>query len=392
MTSIRKSIPVFGAVALCVLLAACSDEAPKQPKAAAPAAKVAVIEARPERVPVVSDLPGRVAPMVTADVRPRVTGIVLKRVFEQGASVKEGDVLYVIDPEPFQAKVASAKGVLDSAAAAQILAKQRADRQTQLLRGGTASQESADSAIAALAQSNADVERSRADLKIAELDLQYTKIRAPISGTIGRALVTEGAFVSPTSDVMAVIQQIDPIYADFTRPAESLIALKNAVAQGTLKADAAGSAQLKLLSGGGQLYPHDGKLLFTEASVNSATGQVILRGEFPNPDMNLLPGMYVRGRVEQAALDEALAVPEQAVQRDTAGKAQIFVVGNENKVEVRPVDLGWLVDGRWVVMKGLAPGDKVVVEGFQRIAPGARVEPEPWGNVSSSPKQNSDKG
>nr|WP_237351982.1 efflux RND transporter periplasmic adaptor subunit [Rhizobium sp. ACO-34A] len=340
----------------------------------------------------ITELPGRVAPMVTADVRPRITGMVLRRVFEQGATIREGDVLYIIDPEPFRAKVASAQATLDSAIAAQTLAQQKADRQTQLLQGGVASRETTESAVAQAVQSNADVERARADLRTAQLELQYTEIRAPISGRIGRALVTEGALVSPTSDVMATIQQMDPIYADFTQPADSLIALKNAVTEGRLQADTSGSAVLRLMSAEGTLYPHDGRLLFSEAVVNAATGQVILRAEFPNPDTNLLPGMFVRARMEQASMKGALAVPEQAVQRDTAGKSQLYVVGADDKVEVRNVQLGWLLDGRWVIASGLGVGDRVVVEGFQRIAPGVKVVPEPWTNPVLARTGNTDRG
>ncbi|WP_448145799.1 efflux RND transporter periplasmic adaptor subunit [Labrys miyagiensis] len=359
------------------MLAGCSDES-SPPQTPASLAQVAIVDVSPQKLPVVAELPGRVSPVVTAQVRPRVTGIVLKRVFEQGSTVRVGDLLYAIDPEPFDARVASANATLDSAVAAQTLAKQRADRQIELLPKGATSKESSDSAVAALAQSNADVERARADLKTAALDLQYTQIRAPISGRIGRALVTEGALVSPTSDVMAVIQQIDPIYADFTQPADTLIALRNAVADGKLQADESGSALMKLFSAGGRPYPHEGRLLFTEASVNAATGQIILRAEFPNPDNDLLPGMFVRARLQQAALENALAVPEQAVQHDTAGKAQLYVVGQDDKIEVRVVSLGWLIEGRWVVIEGIAPGDRVIVEGFQRIAPGAQVTTQKW--------------
>ncbi|MCX8997494.1 efflux RND transporter periplasmic adaptor subunit [Rhizobiaceae bacterium BDR2-2] len=375
---------------LFLALAGCSEE--KNTEAAAPPpVKVAVVEAKAETLPVVTELPGRVAPMLTADVRPRITGIVLRRVFEQGSVVSEGDLLYVIDPEPFKAKAASAKATLDSAVAGQSLAQQRADRQQQLLRSGVSSRDTNESAIAELAQANADVERARADLRTAELELQYTEVRAPISGRIGRALVTEGALVSSTSDVMATIQQIDPVYADFTQPADSLIALKNAVTQGKLQADETGSAMLKLILAEGTPYPHDGRLLFSEATVNAATGQVILRAEFPNPDANLLPGLYVRGRIEQASMEGALAVPEQAVQRDTAGRAQLYVVGADDKVEVRNVRLGWILDGRWVVIDGLAAGDRVVVEGFQRIAPGAQVATEAWTNPAA-PAGETDEG
>ncbi|MCR5942711.1 efflux RND transporter periplasmic adaptor subunit [Ochrobactrum sp. XJ1] len=372
-------------------LVGCSEEKATQ-AAATPAAKVAVVEVKAETLPVITELPGRVAPMVTADVRPRITGMVQKRVFEQGSAVHEGDVLYVIDPEPFRARVASAQATLDSAIAAQTLARQKADRQTQLLQGGVASRETTENAVAQFAQSNADVERARADLRTAQLELQYTEIRAPISGNIGRALVTEGALISPTSDIMATIQQMDPIYADFTQPADSLIALKNAVSQGNLQADESGSAVMKLMSAEGTPYPHNGKLLFSEAVVNAATGQVILRAEFPNPEKNLLPGMYVRARMEQASMEGALAVPEQAVQRDTAGKSQLYIVGIDNKVEVRNVQLGWLLDGRWVVTNGITAGDRVIVEGFQRIAQGAKVTPEPWTNPALAQTANADRG
>ncbi|GGB07219.1 MexE family multidrug efflux RND transporter periplasmic adaptor subunit [Brucella endophytica] len=391
MTGLQQAVRSLALICVWLPLASCSGETDTSKAGAAPQAEVSVVEVKAETLPVVTELPGRVAPMMTADVRPRITGMVFKRVFEQGSTVKEGDVLYIIDPAPFRAKVEAAKAALDFAIAAQALAKQRADRQAELLRKGVASKDSTDTAVATLAQSNADVDRARADLTTAELELQYTEIRAPISGKIGRALVTQGALVSPTSDIMASLQQIDPVYVDFTQPADSVIALKNALAEGKLQADAPGSARLKLLSTGGEPYPHDGKLLFSEASVNSATGQIILRGEFPNPEMNLLPGMYVRGRLEQAALDGALAVPEQAVQRDTAGNAQLYVVA-DGKVQLRTVTLGWIVDGRWVVMKGINPGDRVVVEGFQRIAPGAPVKTTPWTNPSLASADSSDKG
>lgn len=375
-----------GILLACALLplAACSkDEAADKKASAPPPTPVSIVEVKPETLPVVSELPGRVAPMTTADVRPRITGLVQKRVFEQGAIVNEGDLLYVIDPAPFQAKVDSAQATLDAATAAQKLAGQKADRQNQLRQSGVASADASETAVGELAQSNAEVSRAQADLRSAQLDLQYTQIKAPISGNIGRALITEGTLVSPTSDVMATIQQIDPIYADFTQPADTLILLRNAIKNGQLKDDAGGVA-MKLVTEQGSTYSHDGKLLFSEASVNAQTGQLILRGEFPNPERNLLPGMYVRSKLQQGALEGAFAVPEQAVQRDTAGKPQLYIVNAENKVEVRNVTLGWILDGRWVVIKGLADKDKVVVEGFQKVAPGLTVKAEPWKDPTSA--------
>ncbi|NTF52797.1 efflux RND transporter periplasmic adaptor subunit [Agrobacterium rhizogenes] len=391
MPHLQDLIRTAAAVMVCLALNSC-DEQPLASEATQSLTVVATVKVQAETLPLVSELPGRIAPMMTADVRPRVTGMVLKRVFEQGSTVKQGDVLYLIDREPFEAKVESAQATLDSAVAAQLLARQQAERQTLLQQKGVASSQDSESAVAKLAQSDADVARAHADLKTARLDLQYTDVRAPISGAIGRALVTEGTLVSPTSDVLATIQRINPVYADFTQPASTLITLKNAVVQGKLQADASGSAVLRLISEDGNQYPYEGKLLFSEATVNSATGQVILRGEFPNPDRNLLPGMYVRTRIEQGSLKDALAVPQQAVQRDTAGQAQLYVVDADGKVQIRPVSLGWELDGRWIVLRGVAPGDEVIVEGFQKIAPGSAVKTEPWVNPAVAQADNSRKG
>lgn len=380
ITTIRLAL----AASTFISLAACSSEDEGQTQAARPPTPVSIVEVMPETLPVVSELPGRVSPMITADVRPRITGLVQKRVFEQGATVIEGDLLYVIDPAPFQAKVDSAQATLDAALAAQKLAGQKADRQTQLEQKGIASADASETAVGELAQSNAEVSRAQADLRSAQLELQYTEIKAPISGNIGRALITEGTLVSPTSDVMATIQQIDPIYADFTQPADTLILLRNAIKNGQLKEDAPGGVAMKLVTEHGRTYPHDGKLLFSEASVNAQTGQLILRGEFPNPERNLLPGMYVRSRLQQGSLEGAFAVPEQSVQRDTAGKPQLYIVNAEGKVEIRAVRLGWILDGRWVIINGLSDKDKVIVEGFQKIRAGLAVTPEPWSDPKAA--------
>ncbi|TWA70156.1 membrane fusion protein (multidrug efflux system) [Azospirillum brasilense] len=365
-------------------LAACNEN--QQPVGRTmPATTVSFVEMVPQRLPVVIELPGRIAPMTSAEVRPRVTGIILKRVFEQGSTVTQGDLLYVIDQEPFKARVRSSEAALASARGARTLAAQTADRQRELDSRNVTSRANVESAVAALIQAEADVDRAEADLRTAQLDLQYTEVRAPISGRVGRALITEGALVGPSTEPLAVISQLDPVYADFTQPADSLIRLKNALAEGQLEADGDSNAVMTLVSETGPTYPHGGKLLFSEAAVNSATGQVILRGEFPNPDMNLLPGMYVRGRITQASLDGALAVPKQAVQHDTAGKAQVFVVGPDEKVAAHPVTIGWGIEGKWVITSGLKARDRVIVEGFQRIAPGASVKAEAWKEPAPAP-------
>lgn len=380
----------FAVLATCLVLAGCGVEdadgqtSAQQQQAGQPTPTlVSVVEVTPETVPVETELPGRVAPMTTSEIRPRITGLVLKRTFEQGASVKEGDLLYLIDPEPFKATVEAAKATLDFAIAAQQLAGQKAERQIQLQNRGVSSAEESETAVSQRAQADADVLRARAQLKTAELDLQYTEVRAPISGNIGRALITEGSLVSSSSDPMAIIQQIDPIYADFTQPADTLITIRNALKQGDLKGDPEGNVILRLVSEQGKQFPLPGKLLFSEASVNAQTGQLILRAEFPNPDRNLLPGMYVRTKLQQGALENAFAVPEQAVQRDTSGKPQLYVVNSQGTVEISNVTLGWIVDGRWVVLKGLNDKDRVIVEGFQKIAPGLPVKAEPWTDPST---------
>jgi len=391
---LRRSAAVL---IICTALAACGAEdgdgqsAARQQGGQRPPTPVSIIEVKPETIPVETELPGRVAPMITSEVRPRVTGLVLERVFEQGATVEEGDLLYVIDPAPFQAAVDSAKATLDSAIAAQQLAAQKASRQKQLQQRGVTSAEESETAVSQRAQADADVLRARAELRAAELDLQYTEVRAPISGNIGRALITEGTLVSASSDPMAVIQQIDPIYADFTQPADTLLTIQDAVKQGHLKGDPDGNVALRLVSEQGRQFPQTGKLLFSEANVNAQTGQLILRAEFPNPDRNLLPGMYVRTMLRQGALENAFAVPEQAVQRNTSAKPQLYVVNSDGAVEIRNVELGWIVDGRWVVLKGLNDKDKVIVEGFQKIGPGLPVKPEPWQGPATAEASNADK-
>ena len=380
MTS-RAFRPWLLATMLLTLLAACDDDAPApdSAKTAAPPVAVSTITARGEAIPVINELPGRIAPTNSAEVRPRVAGLIVERVFEQGSLVQEGDVLYRIDPAPFRLQVESAQATLRRAEASLVQARQQADRQRELRERNVASAQQFDNAVAVLAQADADVASARAGLSAAQLDLQHTEVKAPISGRIGRALITEGALVSPTSDeVLATIRQLDPIYADFTQSANQLMQLRRALDSGMLTAAGPGGAAVRLLFDDGSAYPHSGRLLFSEASVDATTGQVTLRGEFPNPENILLPGMYVRVIIEQATRPDAIAVPQQAVQRDTTGRAQIYVVGDDGVIELRKVTAGGVAGDRWVIEEGLQPGEVVVVEGFQKIRPGVQVSPQPW--------------
>jgi membrane fusion protein (multidrug efflux system) len=376
---LSKLVPAVVIGLALLAAAACTESQSSDSPPAPPPPAVSVVKVKAEPVPIVSDLPGRIAPTRIAEVRPRVTGIVVKRVFEQGSLVKEGDVLYQIDPAPFRVQVESAQATLQRALAAQNLARQQADRQKELRQRNISSAQDLDSALAQLAQADADVAAARAGLDAAKLDLQYSDVKAPISGRIGRAMITEGALVNGNgSENLATIQQLDPVYADFTQPSEEMRRLRKALKAGLLKSPADGQATVKLLFDDGSEYPHPGRLLFSESTVDETTGQITMRAEFPNPDGDLLPGLYVRVLIEQAVDQSALTVPVQAVQRDSSGKAQLYVVDKDNVAEMRPVTVGRTTGQQVVITDGLKEGEQVVVEGFQKIHSGAKVEPEAW--------------
>lgn len=369
------SIATFGAL---LIVAGCQDEQAPQGGFAFPPPQVAVITVKAEDVPITNDLPGRIAATRTAEVRPRATGIVIERIFEQGSQVKEGDVLYRIDPAPFQVQVDSAEATLRRAKAVQAQARNTAERQEQLRKSNVASAQTYDDAVAQLAQADADVAIAEASLATAKLNLEYTEVKAPISGRIGRALITEGALVSANgTENLATIQQLDPVYADFTQSATDLMRLRKALEDGALMADN-NSADVKLMLDDGSAYPHSGKLLFSEAAVDETTGQVTLRGEFPNPDGDLLPGMYVRVQIEQGIEKGAVIVPQQAVQRDSSGSALVYVVSADNKAGTRNVRVGRAAGTNWVITDGLKNGEKIIVEGFQKVQPGGEVVPAEW--------------
>ncbi|PDT55319.1 MULTISPECIES: efflux RND transporter periplasmic adaptor subunit [Sinorhizobium] len=361
-----------------LLLAGCQKNDEQAAAPAFPPAAVAVFTTAAEPLPITNELPGRITPTRIAEVRPRVSGIVVERVFEQGTMVKEGDVLYRIDPAPFQVKVDSAEATLKRAIAVRDQAKQTADRQSRLKEAQVAAVQQYDDAIATLAQAEADIGIAEAGLAEAKLNLQYANVTAPISGRIGRALITEGALVSASdTQNLATIQQLDPVYADFTQSATDLIRLRKALQDGQL-ISGKNEAEVQLILDDGTPYGLKGRLLFSEAAVDATTGQVTLRGEFPNPNNDLLPGMYVRVQIQQGLEKDAITVPQQAVQRNNAGQSQVYVVTPDKKIEFRNVTLGRTVGERWQVTAGLKAGEKVIVEGFQKIGPGAPVEPTDW--------------
>ena len=339
--------------------------------------EVSVIELQPVPLAVVRELPGRITPTRIAEVRARVSGIIDRRNFDQGSDVTRGEVLYEIDAKPFEIELAAAEAALRKATAALNQESQNAKRKEALAPTGTVSQAQLETAIAAFRQAEADVAAREADVARAKLNLEYTRIRAPIRGRIGRALVTEGALVGQSERThVATIQQLDPIYADFTQSATELSQLRRELETGALEHGT--TARVRLILDNGEVYAHDGKLLFSDTTVDPGTGQVTLRGEFPNPKLSLLPGMYVRVQIEQGVDPDALAVPQQAVRRNDKGGSEVFVVRDDNRAKVTQVRLGRAIEDRWLILDGVKPGDRVIVEGFQKFESGDRVNPKPW--------------
>ena len=348
-----------------------------------PDVSVVIVEPQPRAM--VRELPGRITPTRISEVRPRVSGIVVERMFSQGSEVKAGDPLYRIDPKPFEVEVQASKAALARAEAVYDRAVQQARRMSYLAKERAAPEIENEKAIAAEREAAAEVEGRKADLARANLNLDYATIRAPIGGIVGAAQVSEGALVVQHDPMaLATIQQLDPVYADFTQSVSELTRLRRAFESGDLERIAPDAIKVRLVLEDGTLYPLPGRLLFSEAKVDANTGQVTLRGEFANPRRELLPGMYVRVRVDQGIDSDAIAVPQQAIQRNSGGGSEVFVVGNDNRVAPQPVRTGAIQDGQWLVTEGLKAGDRVVVEGFQKFAAGDKVTPHAWTQASAA--------
>jgi membrane fusion protein, multidrug efflux system len=346
---------------------------------------VSVVTVKPQPRAIVRELPGRIAPTRVSEVRPRVSGIVVERLFRQGSEVKAGDPLYRIDPRPFEVEVQATEAALTKAKATYERAVQQARRIGFLAKERAAPEIENEKAITAEKEAAADVEARKADLARAKLSLDYATIRAPIDGIVGAAYLSEGALVVQNdSAVLATIQQLDPIYADFTQSFSELTRLRRAFESGDLERIAPDAIKVRLVLDDGSLYPIAGKLLFSEARVEANTGQVTLRGEFANPSRELLPGMYVRVRIEQGIDSDAIAVPQQAVQRNVGGGSEVFVVKDDGRVAAQPVRTGAAQEGQWFVTEGLKAGDRVVVEGFQKFAPGDKVKPQAYTEADAS--------
>lgn len=347
---------------------------------AMPPAQVGVVKVELERVPVMAELPGRLEAVRTAQVRARVAGILQKRQFTEGADVKAGESLFQIDSATYKAALESAQATQAKAEANLAQATALVERYQPLQAAKAISPQEFLNAQVAQRQAQADVAAAKAAVQTARINLGYASVVAPISGRIGRALVTEGALVGQgEATQLAVIQQVNPLYVNFTQPANEVIKLKKAMEAGTLKKAGKHAAAVRVVLDDGTEYPLQGKLLFSDLTVDPTSGQVSLRAELPNPDGLLLPGMYVRVRLEQAEVEGGMLLPQQAVTRSNQADT-VMVVDAEGKVSPRPIKLGGARGNQWVVLGGLQPGEQVMVDGFQKIMmnPKAPVKAVPW--------------
>jgi membrane fusion protein, multidrug efflux system len=378
------------ALLLLAAVAGCGDKAPsaQAPGAAMPAPEVSVVTITPERLALITELPGRLEATRVAQVRARVPGIVLQKSFAEGGDVRAGDVLFHIDPASFQATYNSAQAALAKAQANLAQANLKAQRYKSLIDSNAISRQEFDDALTTQQQVSADVASAKAALDTAQLNLGYATVTAPISGRIGRALVTEGALVGQgEATPLALVQQIDPIFVTLTQSSADLLRLKQALASGRLKSAERGQAKVTLVTEDGRPYPHSGKLLFSDLTVDESSGAILMRAAFPNPQRALLPGMYVRARLEQAVNEQAITVPQQAVLRGTDG-ASVLLVGEDGKVSARPVTTDAVQEGKWIISQGLKAGDRVIVDGLQKTRPGATVKPVPWQAKAATQKPN----
>jgi len=378
MQAIHRFTRIAAVVAVLTVIAGCGEKTAGAPGAGMPPTEVAVITVASERLAVTNELPGRLEANRVAQVRARVPGIVLKRSFTEGSQVKAGDVLFRIDPASFQATHDSAQAALAKAEANLVQASLKLQRFKPMVELNAISKQEYDDAAAAQKQAAADVAAARAARQTASLNLAYATVTAPISGQIGRALVTEGALVGQGETTpLATIQQLDPIYVNLTQSSAEWLQLRQAMANGQLTSAGKDQAKVTLVTEDGKVYPQPGKLLFSDITVDEGTGAITLRASFPNQEHLLLPGMFVRARLEQAVNEHAISVPQQAVLRTPDG-ASVMLVGADGKVLAQSIKADVTQGNQWIVSQGLKAGDRVIVEGLQKVKPGAPVKAVPW--------------
>ena len=375
-----KSFIYFVALLGSAVLTGCAKK--PAPPAAPAAVEVGVVTVTASPVTLTRELPGRTSAFRVAEVRARVNGIVQKRLFEEGSDVKAGQPLYEIDPAPYQAALDSAKASLARAEANAASIRLQEERSKQLVGARAISQQEYDDALAGLQAAEADIAAAKAAVLTAEINLGYTTVTSPISGRIGRAEVTEGAYVqAATATLLATVQQLDPLYVDLTQSSTEVLQLRRALAEGRLTATAAGDAKVALLFDNGAPYAEEGSLEFSDVTVNASTNSITLRAIFPNPRGELLPGMFVRARLDEGSTPAALLIPQLGVTRNTKGQPTALVVGADGKVELRVLTVDRAIGNQWLVADGLKDGDRVIVQNLQRIGPGVTVTAVPATNV-----------
>ncbi|MEQ2317274.1 efflux RND transporter periplasmic adaptor subunit [Xanthomonas euvesicatoria pv. euvesicatoria] len=377
--SFRLSLlAVAVAVAATALLSACGSP-PGGPPPQEGTPEMGVLTVKQQPVTLTTELPGRTVPYLISEIRPQVGGIIQSRQFTEGGDVKAGQTLYQIDPAQYRASYASAQASLAKAEATLRTAQLKAERYKELAQIKAISQQEGDDTDAALGQAKADVAAGKASVETARINLAFARLDAPISGRIGRSSVTPGALVTANqATALTTIQQLDPIYIDVTQPSSAVLRLRQAMARGDLEQAGDGAAKVSLLLEDGSTYPLQGHLAFSDVTVDQNTGSITLRAVFPNPNAELLPGMYVRAVLQEGVKEQGMLVPQQAVSRNGAGKPTAFVVAADHKLQLRVLETDRAVGDQWLVRSGLKPGEQVVVEGASRARDGIVVKTVPW--------------
>lgn len=359
-----------------LILSGCGEEKSALGQPQTGPAEVGIVTIQPQRVSITSELPGRTSAYLIAEVRPQVGGIIQKRLFTEGSDVKASEVLYQIDPATYQATYNSNKASLSKSEASLVTTRLKAQRYMDLVRIRAVSQQDCDDAVSQLKQGEADVELNKASLESARINLAYTRVTSPISGRIGKSSVTTGALVTANqSAALATVQQLDPIYVDVVQSSYEMLRLKKSLSSHRPAKNGANATPVTLLLEDGTEYPLKGALGFSDVTVDQTTGSISLRAIFPNPDHMLLPGMYVRAVLEEGVEEQAILAPQQGVSRDSKGNATALVVANDNTVEQRTLKISRAIGDKWLVADGLKAGDKLIVDGLQKVAPGAPVKP-----------------
>jgi membrane fusion protein (multidrug efflux system) len=372
----NKLITTVGVLVVGLMLTNCGKRA-EPPQGGTP--EVATVTVSTQQVVLTTELPGRTSAYRIAEIRPQVSGIIQKRLFTEGTDVKAGEVLYQIDPAPFQAALDNARGALGRAEANLPAVRLRFERYRDLLADKAVSQQDYDDATAAMKQVEADIQYWKATVESARINLGYTRVTTLISGRIGKSNVTEGALVTAHQPMaLATIQQLDPIYVDVPQSTTETLLLRRRLEEGRLKHDGKNQNKVKLILEDGTIYPIEGTLQFRDVTVDPTTGSVVLRAVFPNPKRVLLPGMFVRAVVKEGVNKQAVLIPQQAVSRDPKGNPITLIVDAESKVQQRMLTLDRAIDDKWFVSSGVSPGDRVIVEGVQRVRPGASVKVVPF--------------